>query len=88
MPDIEKLHDEKANAVLQIADCQQKLAAEEEMLNSILSQPQTAENEQYLEASKKACRLGIKAWKLSIIAWQGDVDRCQSGLDAILAPPK
>jgi hypothetical protein len=88
MPDIKKLLDEKANAAIQLADCQQKLATEEEMLSSLRSKPQTAENEQYLESSKNAYRAGIKAWKLSIIAWQGDIDRCQAEIDSLLAPPK
>ena len=78
MSDIKKLLDEKANALYQIADCQQKLAAEEEMLNSLLSQPQSTAN----ESSMRACRLGINAWKLSIVAFQGDIDRCQAQIDA------
>jgi hypothetical protein len=84
MPDIQNLLVEKANAVLQIADCQQKLAAEEEMLNSLLAQPITTAN----EASMKAYRAGINAWKLSIAAFQGDIDRCQTEIDALLTPPK
>jgi hypothetical protein len=82
MPDIQNLLDEKATALLQIADCQEKLAAEEAMLSSLLSQPYNAAT----DASMKAYRLGINAWKLSIVAFQGDVDRCQAEIDVLFAP--
>ena len=74
----------KAEAEAQIANCLRSLASEEAMLVSLLAEPETHVNKQYLKAAKKACRLGIKAWNLSIVAYQNDVDAHEVEINAIL----
>ena len=87
MPDIQKLLDRKAKTVLQIADCHKQLAFDEDMLNSLLSQPQTAENDQYLETMKKVYRCLVGQCKQLIVALQEHVNAAQAEIDAILARP-
>ena len=86
MPDIQKLLDHIAETVLQIADCHKQLAIQEDMLNSLLSQPQTAENYQYLKTMKKAYRCLVGQSKQLIVALQEHVNAIQAKIDAILAP--
>lgn len=73
-----------AKAEAQLADCLRNLASEEGMLDSLLAEPKTPANKQYLKAAKEACRAGIKAWTLSIAAYQNDIDMYKSEINAIL----
>jgi len=70
---IRNLTKAKGDAEAQIAECLEQMASEEAMLASLLAQPKTTTNSEYLKAGKKACRLGIKARKLSIVAYQNDI---------------
>ena len=74
----------KAEAEAQIANCLMSLATEKAMLDSLLDDPKTLANKQYLKAAKKACRVGIEAWNLSIAAFQNDVQTYKAEIDAIL----
>lgn len=74
----------KAEAEAQIANCLRSLVSEKSMLDSLLNEPETQENKEYLKAAKKACRLGIKAWNASITAYQSDIDTHKVEIDAIL----
>lgn len=56
--EIRNLAAAKAEVEGHIADCLRNLASERGMLDSLLSQPVTPENKQYLKAEKRACRLG------------------------------
>jgi len=80
LSEIRDLTAAKAEAEAQIADCLRHSAFEERMLRSVLNERQTAAN----NLSKKACRAGIKAWKLSIKAFQNDIGRYEVRINAIL----
>jgi hypothetical protein len=81
---IRELTTAKAEAEAQIANCLGCRASEKAMLDSLHAEPETHENKQYLKAAKKACRIGIKAWNLSIAAFKNDIDTHNSEIDAIL----
>ncbi len=74
----------KAETEAQIADCLRNLASEKGTLDSLLAEPKTPTNKQYLKAANQACRAGIKAWKLSIAVYQKDVDRYKAEINGIL----
>lgn len=80
---IRNLTTAQTKAERQIADCLSKLASEEGMLNSLLAEPKSPTNQQYLESAKEACQEGIKAWQLSIAAYQNDIDTYKSEICAI-----
>lgn len=82
--EIKHLTMEITAAEAQLAGCIKSLASEEGMLESILAKPETPENKEYLKAAKVACTAGIKAWSLSIAAYQNDIDTYKSEIDAIL----
>jgi len=82
-PEIQQLNAAIADAQAQIADCRRQWASEEEMLQSLLKERRTSANEDYLDKAKNACRLGIKAWEMSIRAFQNDINRYQSQIDLI-----
>lgn len=74
----------KTEAEARIAECHGHLASEERMLDSLLTEPETTTNKQYLKAAKKAYRAGIKAWKLSVEAYQNDIDTYNAEINDIL----
>ncbi len=84
MAAIRNLTAAKAEAEDQIANCLRSLASEKSILDSLLDEPESHANKEYLKAAKKACRLGIKAWNASIAAYQNDVDTHNVEIDAIL----
>lgn len=82
--EIQRLKKEITAAETQLAGCLKSLASEEEMLKSTLAKPETPKNKEYLKAAKVACTAGIKAWSLSIAAYQNDIDTYKSEINAIL----
>lgn len=72
-----------AEARTQIADCLQKRAVEKEMLASLKAQPTTDGNKEYQRLAARACRLGIKAWNLSVVAFESDIAEHQLRIDEI-----
>jgi hypothetical protein len=54
------------------------------MLDSLLPEPKTAKNKEYMRLAKKACRLGIVAWGTSITAWQNDIVRYKGVIESIV----
>ena len=81
---IRSLTKAKTEAETQIARCQRHSASEERMLHRLLKEQVTSENQEYLKKAKKACRLGIKAWKLSIKAYRHDIRDCQAQINAVV----
>jgi chromosome segregation ATPase len=81
---IRELTAAKAEAEAQIANCLRSLASEKAMLDSLLAEPETLANKEYLKVAKKACRLGVKAWNSSIAAYKNDIDTHKAEIDAIL----
>jgi len=73
-----------AEAETLIADNQREMALAEESLASLLAEPTTPTNKQYLKAAKTAWRASIKAYKLSIIAFQGEIDSYTEEIDSVL----
>lgn len=80
---IQILSAEKVGIEAQLSACINELVSQESMLNSLLAEPKTIANEQYLEASIQACKTGIMAWNLSIEAYQQDMENCTSEMNAI-----
>ena len=60
---IRELTASKADAEAQVADCHAQLDSCKEKLASILAEPITATNKEYLKAAKKAWRASIKAYQ-------------------------
>lgn len=81
---IRELTAEKTNAENQISDCRDRLAGEQSKFGSLLKQQQTTDNADYLESAKNACRLGVKAWKLSIAVYEGDIRGYDAEIESIL----
>ena len=73
-----------ADAEAQIAECHKRQTLAEEMLAALMAQAKTATNDEDLKARKKACRLSIKAWKLSLVAYQSDIDTCRMDINDIV----
>ena len=71
-------------AETQLAECQENLKQEQELLASLLEGEKSTSppDEQYLQSAKKACRSGIHAWELSIMTLQGDIAGYQAEIDA------
>ena len=81
---IRSLTKSMAEAEAQIAACHKHLTLAEEMLAALMAQAKTATNDENLEGRKKACRLGIKAWKLSLGAYRNDIDTYRMDINDIV----
>jgi len=74
----------KTNCLDMLAEEKAHFAKVEAHLKSAPAEPMAPGMKEYLIAAKGAGRAGIKACKLSILAYQQDIDACQSEIDDIV----
>jgi hypothetical protein len=82
---INKLKEEKMRVEALVAEYQKILDAEQAMLDKLLIETETPENEQYLKLAKKACHLGIHAWACDIEDLRPEIDMYTAKINTCLA---
>ncbi len=83
--DLKHLEDARATAEAKLSEYQSNLDSEQAMLDGLLAEPETTNNEQYLMLAKKACRSGIYAWVCDIEDLKHEIDMYTAKINTRLA---